>query len=368
MNANQRITRSARRRIVAAAAAALFAPLALAGADTTLESESTSLVGASLPVAEFQGDLSAVANTWSRAGLFASVLAGEEVRTEGAAMRALPLHAQFQVRTRGSIRYLAEASRAPAAVYNNPSASDAEVAAMALATTDASERLERIVIVVDNERRDLLAVNRAVTDDFTSRWDIGPERARAIFSSAAQLLSSNPLVAPEVLAVDAVRTRRLVQGEQAFGGKAVSRVKEYLFEVPHGLGGIEIFGAGTTVAVHRSGQLASIRSIGPSVSVPASREMMTRLLPTDALTQRAIAEHPNATVVPLGLRYPWQIGNDAKLASRPREAFQVIPKMQADGREISGRAHFVFYSVEDERTAPLVWPRPNPSATGDVRR
>lgn len=369
MNARQCTPRSARRRIVAMAAAALFAPVALAGSHSMPSAESSSHVGASLPLAEFHADRSAAADTWLRAGGFASALAGEEVRTGGtAAMRTQPPQAQFQVRTRAGVRYLAEASPAPAAVYTDPSASDAEVAAMAMATTNTSDGLDRINIVVDNERRDLLAVNRAVTDDFSSRWDIGPERARAIFEAAAQSLSSNRLIAAEGLATGAVRTSRLMQGEQAFGGKTVSRVKEYLFEVPHALGGIEVFGAGTTVAVHRSGRLASIRSVGPSVGVSPSREMVTRLVSTEALTQRAIAEHPNATVVPLGLRYPWQISSDAALASRPREVFQVMPKTQVDGREISGRAHFVFYSVEDERMVPLVWPRPNPSATGDVRR
>ena len=46
----------------------------------------------------------------------------------------------------------------------------------------------------------------------------------------------------------------------------------------------------------------------------------------------------------------------------------LLLRAEVDGRTINGRAHFVFYSIEDERAAPLVWPRPNPSAKGDVRR
>jgi hypothetical protein len=81
-----------------------------------------------------------------------------------------------------------------------------------------------------------------------------------------------------------------------------------------------------------------------------------------------VAEHPNAKVVPVGLRYPWQATSNAALASRPREVFQIIPVALAQGRKVNGRAHYVFYSVEDERAVPLVWPKPNPSATGDERR
>jgi hypothetical protein len=183
-----------------------------------------------------------------------------------------------------------------------------------------------------------------------------------------QFLAVNQLVATEGASLDAVRAHRLMQGEQAVGQAAVTRVKEYFFEMPATVGGIEVFGAATTVAVHRSGQLASIRSVGPAVGPSPTREMVTRLLPTEALGKRAAAEHPGATVVPLGLRYPWQATSDLALAARPREAFQVIPTTVVDGQKIKGRAHFVFYSVENERIAPMVWPQPNPGATGDERK
>lgn len=83
--------------------------------------------------------------------------------------------------------------------------------------------------------------------------------------------------------------------------------------------------------------------------------------------QRAAAEHPSAKIVPIGLRYPWQATGNAALASHPRDAFQVTPTSLVEGRKIDNRAQCVFYPVEDERAAPLVWPRPNPGATGDER-
>jgi hypothetical protein len=206
-----------------------------------------------------------------------------------------------------------------------------------------------------------------VADDFSSAADVGAARARMVFETALQSLSSNHLVERDALAVGALRSNRLMQSERARGGPVVSRVKEYLFEVPHAVGGIEVFGASTTVAVHRSGELASIRTIGPVATEAADRSMVTRTVSADALTERARSEHPNAKVVPLGLRYPWQATGDAALAARPRQAFQVIPVAQVAGREVKGRAHFVFYSVEGEHVAPLVWPKANPNATGDAR-
>jgi hypothetical protein len=45
-----------------------------------------------------------------------------------------------------------------------------------------------------------------------------------------------------------------------------------------------------------------------------------------------------------------------------------MPVTVAEGRTIHGRAYFVFYSVDDGKEAPLVWPKPNPNATGDTRK
>jgi hypothetical protein len=227
-----------------------------------------------------------------------------------------------------------------------------------------------------SDRQEVLAVNAAVADDVGSRFDVGAERARRVFESKVQSLSANQLVATEGTSLDTVRAHRLMQGEQAAGQPAVTRVKEYFFEMPATVGGIEVFGAGTTVAVHRSGQLASIRSVGPvmglsvglSVGASPTREMITRVVPTEALGNRAATDHPGATVVPLGLRYPWQATSDAALAGRPREAFQIIPTTEVGGQKVKGRAHYVFYSVESERVAPMVWPQPNPGATDDERK
>jgi len=354
-----------RRSVLAAAAVATL--LASGSAATwAATAEPLSQVGASLPVAQFDNGAMPAANTWSRASGFASVLAGEELRALHGKVQIPSAQAQFQVESRNGVHYLVEASRERGTALSETGASDADLAAQR-ATAAPADKAGRISVLVDNERRDLLAVNGAVADDFSSAADVGAARARAVFDAALQSLSSSHLIQADALAIGALSTHRLMQGERARGGPVVSRVKEYLFEVPHAVGGIEVFGASTTVAVHRSGELASIRTIGPVATEAADRSMVTRTVSTEALTERARKDHPNAKVVSLGLRYPWQATGNAALAARPRQAFQVIPVAQVAGREVKGRAYFVFYSVEGEHVAPLVWPKANPNATGDAR-
>lgn len=377
MTEHRNIFLSYRRRI-AAAAATLFASTAFAAftawaADPATASEAAfSRVGATLPVADFQADSPLATNARARASGFASLLVGDRVQMGGSLLQRTSGQAQFQVRIQNGVRTLAEVPRVQPAVQGTARAdrfmSDADIAARAVAFSAKAAPEERVRVLVDNEQHALLAVNGAVADDYLSTADVGPERARAAFETTMQSLSSNRLVSEDALALGAVRTHRLMQGEQAAGGPVHARVKEYLFEVPHAIGGIEVFGAATTVTVHRSGQLASIRTVGPAVHASSTGETVTRAVASQALAQRAITENPHAKVVAMGLRYPWMATRDMKLASRPREAFEVIPTTVVDGRQVNGRVHYVFYSVEDERAAPLVWPTPNPMATGDVRK
>lgn len=350
--------------LTAAAATALAATSGTVWAAAVQSSQ----VGASLPVVRFDTGASAASEAWSRASGFASVLTGEKVLPTRGKVQIPAARTQFHVETRDGVRYMAEA-QPPGAVHVHAGVADAEVAAQAgFAAVPADPRAKPVRILVDSERRDILAVNGAIADDSHSAPDVGPERARLVFEAACQSLIAGQLVANDILTTQASRTSRVMQGEQARGGPATTRVKEYLYEVPHAISGIEIFGAATTVAVHRSGKLASIRSIGPAATLAADRSTVTRFISAEALADRARSEYPNAKVKPLGLRYPWQATSDADLASRPREAFQVTPLAQIEGRQIEGRAHYVFYSLEGDHVAPIIWPVPKPHAAGDVRK
>lgn len=359
----------ARRHVLAAVAlAALGASLSLDAGASAPAASAFAQIGASLPVAQFDNSAAAASRTWSRASGFASVLAGQDLRAARGKVQVPPAQAQFHVQSRGGAYYLVEGERAAdERVVSHPGASDAEVAAQARAAEAAVDRAERIRVLVDNDRRDLLAINGAVADDFSSTSDIGQAKAQAIFNAARESLVASHLIANDSLAMADLRAQRLMQGERLRGGPVTARVKEYLFEVPHAVGGIEVFGAATTVAVHRSGQIASIRTTGPVAAPAADRSTVTRAVSAEALASRARSEHPNAKIESLGLRYPWHATQDAALAARPHEAFLVTPLAQVEGRQLKGRVQYIFYSVEGGQAAPLIWPLATPAAEGDTR-
>jgi len=229
------------------------------------------------------------------------------------------------------------------------------------------ESAERVRILINSVRNELLAVNGVVADDVTSEADVGAERAHVIFDEALKALASRKLAEYEGVDLGKVRIGRMMQAETPPGGKAVPRVKEYLFEVPRSVAGVEVFGASVTIAVHRSGKIASIRVLGPEVS--RSSETFKRAISASALIERVRRDNPGGEVTPLGLRYPWKAAlADLSVAVRPRETFHVVPVVVVEGRTIHGRSHYEFYPVDNEQGPPIIWPKPNPEAKGDPRK
>lgn len=333
-------------------------------------------VGSYLPVAEFEKPTFADRELPVRASGFASLLAGVDVLIASKdpmskASVSQPEYIQFGVKSIDGIVVLVTPSQEESAadVVDKKSLTDEELAAAAQKYDyGKGQPAEPIRVLVNTTRNEMLAVNRAIADDFTSEKDIGARGAAEVFISTIKTMAERELLPAGKYGDDAVRTSRLMQGEQAWGGRPTARVKEYLFEVPQVVQGVEVFGAGTTVAVHRSGQLASIKSVGPGVSPFASQATMQRGVSAKSLEERARAEYSEAVVTHVGLRYPWQATKDLAVAARPREVFQVVPVTTVDGQTIHGRGHFVFYSVESDKEAPLVWPTPNLEASGDARK
>ena len=252
-----------------------------------------------------------------------------------------------------------------------PSVSPQEVARAFAATPERVDLLvesaARISVHVDVSRSEILVVQGAVTDDMTSNADIGMQRARAVFEDTLAQLVSRQLVAADGLAIGRVHTGRVMQSESTRDGKASTRVKEYFFEVPRAIGGIEVFGASVTIAVHRSGKVASIREVGPLAASASTNAK--RVVSAASLIERARQENAGAEVAPMGLRYPWgAVRSDTALASRARETYRIVPVTKVDDRTIHGRAYYAFYAVDDDKSPPISWPRPNPSATGDPRK
>lgn len=230
-----------------------------------------------------------------------------------------------------------------------------------------AESEERISVHLDTAKGEMLVVSGKVADDFSSAEDVGPAGSRAVVEKAMNAMVSRKLVDPGGAAVGNVRTGRVMQGEAKRGEKPSTRVKEYFFEMPRTVAGVEVFGSSITVSVHRSGRIASLRTVGP-VMAPTT-DSVKRLFSPASLDERARKDNPGAEVVPMGLRYVVPPGtSEAEPLLRPREAFRVTPVTEVEGRQLHGRSHYVFYAIDNDREPPLVWPRPNPEAKGDLRK
>jgi hypothetical protein len=230
-----------------------------------------------------------------------------------------------------------------------------------------AESADRIGMHLDTAKGEMLIVSGRVADDFASAEDVGPARAHAVFEKALSTMVAEKLVDPEGVAVETARTGRLMQGETKRGEKSVTRVKEYFFEVPRTIAGVEVFGSSLTVSVHRSGRIASVRTVGPVVTPTTDR--VKRVVSAASLLERTRKENPRAEVVPMGLRYVATPGaSEAERLLRPREAFRVTPVSEIEGRKLRGRSHYVFHAIDNEHEAALVWPRPNPEAQGDQHK
>ncbi len=299
------------------------------GASSQEPSKNFSSVGASVPVVKVRPQRAEPEEVARRAGGIAAVVAGKELPSISSA----------------------EVSRAFA---KSPGRADL-----------MPESAERISVLLDTAKGEVLVIDGQVADDFYSREDVGPERAHAVFEKAMSEMASQKLIDPEGVAVGNAKTGRVMQGETKRGDeKPITRVKEYFFEVPRTVDGIEVFGSTVTVSVHRSGRIASVRTVGPVVT--PTPERVKRLYSAESLSERARKDNPGAEVVAMGLRYvasPEASGAEPLL--RPREAFKVTPVTEIEGRKLNGRSHYVFYAIDNEREPPIVWPRPNPEAKGD---
>jgi hypothetical protein len=313
-------------------ALAALPAMGICAAQMPSEGSATALdrVGAILPLAEFRADSSSPDALSERASRIATLIAGAEV----SAVAAEKASAQQRNDFPGRVEYVVESAK-------------------------------RIAIQFDSRRSELVAVHGAVSDDYMSTADVGVDGAHKVFEGAIKSLESAKLVQTEGLALETVRTGRVMQAELGRDREAVKRIKAYFFEVPRTVDGIEVFGSSITISVHRSGQIESIRSIGPGAL--RTKATLRRNVSVQSLTERARKENPGAEVSHVGLRYPWDaVRGDVALASRPRETFRVVSLTTVDGVRIHGRSHYVFYAVDDKKLPPIVWPKPNPLATGDT--
>jgi len=230
----------------------------------------------------------------------------------------------------------------------------------------------------DSSRDEIWAWNESAMNDYTSPKDIGLGAAKGMFKSTLARVLSESLVAPTGLNLDPdaaeVSLIKQVIG-RSDGSFRSEMVKEYSFFAQRRINGIPLMDAGVRVNVHRTGVVTLINVSGPTVEadvvqgveVPrrAGRKV-TRTVPDTDLASRVQREYPGATIKPLGLVYKPADGVDAVVA--PTQTYTVSSNTTLpNGKTMHGRLQYLHYSLEDAAASPVVWPTPNPGATGDPR-
>ncbi|HZL17149.1 MAG TPA: hypothetical protein VFG23_05340 [Polyangia bacterium] len=223
----------------------------------------------------------------------------------------------------------------------------------------------------------VLAFNERITRDTASLSDIGAAAAQSIFTSAFQSFLATGAISRTGLQIANAHASQLIQGEGRSGQAPTERVKEYAFRIPRTINGVEVFNAGFEASVHRSGQLARIKTFGPKVqsvvaadgseAPTASGYTFVPSVTNAATDARIAADYPTAQVKPLGLRY-WLPEGVISAVVEPREMYFVVPTATVEGHTVHARGFYVAYSMSNSGSVATVWPTPNPAATGDVRK
>jgi hypothetical protein len=220
----------------------------------------------------------------------------------------------------------------------------------------------------------LQMLDETVTRDTGSSLDVGPSATGATFLSVFKSLVASGAVTSTGLDPASANLAKLMQGEGASGQSPLERVKEYVYRVPRMLNGIEVFGAGVDVSVHRNGKLARVKLYGPTVhshvaadgteTPTAAGATFTAALGQAAADKRANADYPNAALKSIGLRY-WLPEGAAQAVVAPAYLYLVTPVATLNGEQVKARGFYVGYSTRDAGGAPTVWPHAAPNAKGD---
>lgn len=218
-----------------------------------------------------------------------------------------------------------------------------------------------------NNNLDVL--DETVTGDTESTVDVGVDAAKKLFLTRFDALVSNGAIDSGGLKVAAAKLFPLMQGEGMTGQPSVERVKEYIYSVPRVLDGVEVFGSGVEVSIHRNGKVARVRSFGPIVSPqsPTPAYTFSQAVPSTAADARVKAEYPDAEIKPIGLRY-WLPEGAAEQVLAPEYMYLVVRHTVVDGRDVSARGVYVAYSAQDAAAAPTVWPKTSSSTQKPTRK
>lgn len=222
-----------------------------------------------------------------------------------------------------------------------------------------------------NDRR--LVMNTAVATDTASPQDIGQAAAATLFASAFKAAVQSGVVPSTGLDPANTKNTRIIQGEGAAGQAPLEKTTEYVFTIPRTINGIEVYEAGFQASVHRTGQLARMSAFGPTVvstqnsagnEVPdANGYSFVATVSQSDLDSRVAAEHVNANIQPVGVRY-WLPDGVASAVTEPMQMYFVVPTANIGGRKVLARGSYVAYSLRNAGAASTVWPTAEHNAVG----
>lgn len=223
-----------------------------------------------------------------------------------------------------------------------------------------------LVLVYDELFDNLTLLNENVANDLTSTADIGESAARSHLADTFGGLVKAGVLDPTGLDVSSAQLQLHKQGIKLPGQDPREWVKEYVFFIPRELGGVGIryqnLQAGVQVSVHRRGDVASVRILGPTVG-PQNGPSVQAAITQDAARAKIAAGYPSHQVQALGLTY---VLDDSSRMFHLRWTHSVYWQDQRNGREFHGRMQFVSPAVDNPQDV-VVWPTPAPGATGDPR-
>jgi hypothetical protein len=219
-----------------------------------------------------------------------------------------------------------------------------------------------------------LVLDQAITSDVTTETDIGPDAARKLFEAAVAQLSSRGVVDGVGYDVGAAHMSRMMMGAGRMDESPLPQVKEYIFEVPRTINGIEVLGSGIRISVHKKGALASILVVDPVVSSirdssgvespTGEGHAFQRAVAAATLDARVVSEFPNRQVRSSKVAYVLPDGPSVSVLA-PQQVYILAPTFVIDGKIVTGRLERVSCLLDSPSPVATLWPKPNPGDPGD---
>lgn len=228
---------------------------------------------------------------------------------------------------------------------------------------------------------DLRVSNRRL-QEIVDGPDVGEGRAWQRFITAFDTLVQSDLIQAKHYDLGTTKKSftRFAIGKSEQQNEEKSTVTEYVFTVLRNLNGVRVANAGIRIAIHRCGEVSSIRLGG--VTVATSMELGAQGFATsgaaeagvfqiavteDAAKRRFAAEFPLAVVDWSGIMYVMPDGFDVAIIE-PKFVFSYSNHTTVEGQPVASRRQMTAYSLRNPADpAENVGEEPTPDEVGDPR-